>query len=150
MTEPTYVREERQMRYDVKILTRDEVTCRGSMIDFKVGQPHNISKMTRACATWGTGITGVTRSRHPSQHRIFSNSPSRSSYATICSVSRSPRTNNISTTTSPTSPPVLPPVSSYSTSPISLQSCQQYQESLVPEGDASVLKGLRFWPTGID
>jgi hypothetical protein len=35
------VREERQMRYDVKILTSDEVTCRGSMIDCKVGQPHD-------------------------------------------------------------------------------------------------------------
>ena len=126
------------------------------VVDFKAsaallpGRREVISKMTRACATWGTGITGVTKSRHPSQHRIFSNSPSRSSYATICSVSRSPRTNNISITTSPTSPPVLPAVSSYSTSPISLQSCQQYQESLVPEGDASVLEGLRFWLTGID
>ena len=32
-----------------------------------------ISKMTRTCATWVTRMTGVTRSRHPSQYSFFSN-----------------------------------------------------------------------------
>jgi hypothetical protein len=52
--------------------------------------------------------------------------------------------NNISTITSPTSHPVLPAVSSNSTSLIPLQSCQQYWELLTPEGDTSVLEAWRF------
>ena len=68
-----------------------------------------ISKMTRACATWGTGSLGPDVLVNTV---FFQISPSRSSYAVIHSVSRSPRTDNISTTSSSTSPPVLPPVSS--------------------------------------
>jgi len=69
--------------------------------------PSYISKITHACATWGTRITGVPRSRHPSQYSFFQISPSCPSYPTIQSVSRSPSTDSLSTSTSP---PVLPAV----------------------------------------
>ena len=105
----------------------------------------HISKMARSCATWGTGISGVTRFRQPSQHRIISNAPTCSSYTAICSISRSYRMNNISTTASPTSPLALLEVCSNSLSPIPLQSCQQYQESLISEGDTSVLEAFYFY-----
>ena len=65
-------------------------------------------KITCTCATWRTRITGVTKFSHLVNIGFFQIPLSRSSYPTICSLSRSPRMDGISTSSSSTSPPVLP------------------------------------------